>query len=344
MCPSPVVLDHVSKNYGGFRAVSDLSLELVPGQVTVLLGSNGAGKTTTLTMMTGLRKPTSGQVRVFGLDPADPRARSRTGVMLQDSGVPGALRVGELVRLFREFYPTPLDTDQVIEMAGLRDRLRVRAQDLSGGQRQRLYFALAVCGDPELLFLDEPTVAMDVDSRNQFLGHIRGLADRGRTVVLTTHYLAEAERLADRVVLIHRSRLIADGTKAEIKALTTGKRVSFLLPGEAGPAEFDGLPVDGLELTPQAGHTAVRFHSDRPEDVLSTLMLRGSGLTDLQVVGVDLEETVQRLVHQAAENGTEDTGGGGTKAAEPTTAPSEAEGPGAERPGAARSETAEVQA
>ncbi|WP_377268733.1 ABC transporter ATP-binding protein [Peterkaempfera sp. SMS 1(5)a] len=297
--PSPVVLDGVSKDYGSFRAVSDLSLELTPGQITVLLGSNGAGKTTTLSMMTGLRKPTLGRVRVFGLEPADPRARTRTGVMLQDSGVPGVLRVRELIRLFRQYYPAPLDFDQVVEMASLRGQLNTRAQDLSGGQRQRLYFALAVCGDPELLFLDEPTVAMDVDSRNEFLGHIRALADRGRTVVLTTHYLAEAERLADRVVVIHRSRLIADGSKAELKALTAGKRVSFTLPDPVDATEFEGLPVEGLEISPEPEETVVRFHSTRPEEVLSALALRGTRLRDLEVVGVDLEEAVQNLVHQA---------------------------------------------
>ncbi|QMU73249.1 ABC transporter ATP-binding protein [Streptacidiphilus sp. P02-A3a] len=298
--PPPVVLDHVSKDYGGFRAVSDLSLELEPGRTTVLLGSNGAGKSTTLSMMIGLRKPSAGQVRVFGLDPADPRARARTGVMLQESGVPGALRVGELIQLFRAYYPNPLDFDQIVDLADLRGKLRARAADLSGGQRQRLYFALAVCGDPQLLFLDEPTVAMDVDSRNEFLRCIRELADRGCTVVLTTHYLAEAERLADRVVVIHRSRLIADGSKDELKALTAGKRVSFRLPGPVGVGEFEGLPVDGLELTPGAGETSVRFHSGSPEEVLSTLALRGLRLRDLEVVGADLEEAVQNLVHQAS--------------------------------------------
>jgi ABC-2 type transport system ATP-binding protein len=303
--PPPVVLDRVSKDYGGFRAVTDLSLELVAGQITVLIGSNGAGKTTTLSMMTGLRRPTSGTVRVFGLDPADPRARARTGVMLQDSGVPGALRVRELIRLFRQYYPEPLDTDHVVDMADLRGQLNTKAQDLSGGQRQRLYFALAACGDPHLLFLDEPTVAMDVDSRNAFLGHIRALADRGRTVVLTTHYLAEAERLADRVVVIHRSRLIADGSKAEVKALTAGKRVSFSLEGAADPAEFDGLPVDDLELTPGGKHTAVRFHSRSPEEVLHALALRGTRLSDLEVVGVDLEDAVHHLVHQTGRQSAE---------------------------------------
>jgi ABC-2 type transport system ATP-binding protein len=295
----PVVLDRVSKDYGAFRAVSELSLELQAGQITVLLGSNGAGKTTTLSMMTGLRNPSSGTVRVFDLDPADPRARARTGVMLQDSGVPGALRVGELIRLFRAFYPNPIPVDRVVEMADLKGRLNVRAQNLSGGQRQRLYFALAVCGDPELLFLDEPTVAMDVDSRNRFLGHVRGLADRGRTVVLTTHYLAEAERLADRVVLIHRSRLIADGSKQELKGLTAGKRVALSLPGPADASTFDGLPVEDLELTPEGGRTAVRLRSTRPEEVLAALAVRGVAFADLEVVGIDLEEAVQNLVHQA---------------------------------------------
>jgi len=263
----------------------------VPGEVVAVLGPNGAGKTTAISLMLGTRSPTAGTVRLFGLPPRDRRARTLRGAMLQDSGVPGTLTVRELVDLFRAYYPTPLDASTVLGLAGLEAQARTAAAKLSGGQRQRLYFALAICGDPPILFLDEPTVAMDVASRRAFLETVVGYGERGRTVVLTTHFMDEADQVAKRVVVIDRGVLIADAPPAVIKARTAGKRVRFRLEGDLPRAAFDGLPVTGLERS----NGTIHFLSNEPEDVLAALFARRVGIRDLEVGGADLEEAFLAL-------------------------------------------------
>ncbi|PYN15675.1 MAG: hypothetical protein DME05_10970 [Candidatus Rokuibacteriota bacterium] len=173
---TPVVeLVGARKRFGDVEAVRGVDLTIAEGEMVALLGPNGAGKTTSIGLMLGLRRPTDGQARLFGHDPADRRARSRCGVMLQESGTTGVLTVRELVDLFRAYYPSPLPTERAIALAGLEPKAGARAWTLSGGERQRLYFALAVCGDPEALFLDEPTVGMDVETRRAVLESIRAL-------------------------------------------------------------------------------------------------------------------------------------------------------------------------
>jgi ABC-2 type transport system ATP-binding protein len=272
------------KRYGSVEALKGVNVAIRPGELVAMLGPNGAGKTTSISLMLGLRKPTSGQARLFGLDPRDRRARSHCGVMLQESGVPDTLRVVELVDLFRSYYPHPMPAQRAIEMAGLEEQARKQAQKLSGGQRQRLYFALAVCGDPEVIFLDEPTVGMDVEARRAFLASIRAFAGAGKTIVLTTHYLEEADELAERVIVIDRGVVVADAPPAEIKSRVVGKRVSFA--GRFSEADFRGLPYSNLEL---AGER-VRLLSSAPEKLLGELFRRGAEIHDLQVVGADLEE------------------------------------------------------
>src|SRR6266487_2001874 len=209
------------KNYGSVEALRGVDIAIRPGELVAMLGPNGAGKTTAISLMLGLRRPTAGRARLYGQDPTDRRARSRCGVMLQESGVSSALRVRELVDLFRAYYPHPMSADRAIALAGL--------------QRQRLYYALAVCGDPEVLFLDEPTVGMDVESRRAFLDGIREFWSSGKTIVLTTHYLDEADELAQRVVVVDRGLVIADAPPADIKSKVAGKRVSF----DAGGADLE---------------------------------------------------------------------------------------------------------
>lgn len=211
--------------------------------------------------------------------------------MLQDSGVPAVLTVRELVNLFRAYYPAPLDTDVAIELAGLATEAGTAVGRLSGGQRQRLYFALAVSGDPEALFLDEPTVAMDVASRRAFLATIRTWASRGRTIVLTTHDMDEADDLAERVVVIDHGTIVADDSPAAIKARVPGRRVSFRSDPALGAADLAGLPVDGLTVD----RGIVRFLSNEPEIVLGALFARGVHPLDLEVVGADLEEAFLSL-------------------------------------------------
>src|SRR5205807_316600 len=197
--PSELIDAH--KTYGSVEALRGVDVAIEPRELVAMLGPNGAGKTTAISLMLGLRRPTAGSARLFGLDPTERRARSRCGVMLQESGVDTALHVRELVELFRSYYPRPMPAERAIGLAGLQEQARVPAGKLSGGQRQRLYYALAICGDPEVLFLDEPTVGMDVESRRAFLSSIEEFAANGRTIVLTTHYLEEADQLAQRIVV-----------------------------------------------------------------------------------------------------------------------------------------------
>ena len=286
-----VELVQARKHYDSVEALRGVDLAVGHGEVVAILGPNGAGKTTAISLMLGLRRPTAGQARLFGLNPTDRRARSRCGVMLQESGVTDVLKVREIVDLFRAYYPSPMPTERALGMAGLADQADRQIGKLSGGQRQRLYYALAVCGDPEVIFLDEPTVGMDVESRRAFLNSIREFFREGKTIVLTTHYLEEADQLAGRVVVIDRGLIIADAPPAQIKAQVAGKRISFFADRALSASDFAGLPVSHLEV--DAGR--VRLLSNQPEEVLRTLFVKGVALQDLEVVGADLEEAFLAL-------------------------------------------------
>ena len=259
-----------------------------------MLGPNGAGKTTSISLLLGLRKPTSGKALLFGLDPNKLDARSRVGVMLQESGIPQMLKVNETVDLFRSYYPKPMARDRAIAMAGLKEKAGALVKELSGGQRQRLYFALAVCGDPDVLFLDEPTVGLDVEGRRSFIERIAEFAQLGRTVVLTTHYLEEADQLAKRVIVIDRGVVIADATPAEIKSKVAGKRVRFVAP-DLHEKNLDGLPVTAVTIK----DGRVQLLTNQPESVLRDLFQRGVEISDLEVSGADLEDAfIAMTTHQ----------------------------------------------
>ena len=287
-----VELASVRKDYGSVIALKGVDLAIRPGEVVAILGPNGAGKTTAISLMLGLRRPTTGSVRLFGLAPADLRARSRCGVMLQESGVPDLLTVRDLVRLFGAYYPRKLPADQVIRQAGLEEKADSRAGDLSGGQQQRLYYALAICGDPEVLFLDEPTVGMDVEGRRAFLASLRQWASAGRTIVLTTHYLEEADQLAERIVVIDRGRIIADAPPAEIKSRVAGKKIAVRFRGAAPRALLEALPVSGLAVN---GDHATMLSADPVAAVRRIFAERGEDVLDLEVAGADLEEAFVHL-------------------------------------------------
>jgi ABC-2 type transport system ATP-binding protein len=290
--PPVVELVSARKRYGDVEALKGVDLAIAAGELVAVLGPNGAGKTTSVALMLGLRRPTAGQARLFGLDPSDRLARSRCGVMLQESGVPGLLTVRELVELFRAYYPAPRPAAEAIALAGLETRTSTAAGKLSGGERQRLYFALAICGDPEALFLDEPTVGMDVESRRAFLEGIRALSVAGKTIVLTTHYLEEADALARRVVVIDRGVVIADAPPADIKARVANRKISFVTDARLGDGMLAGLPVRGIEIS----GSRVRMLSNEPELVLRSLFERGVAIRDLEVVGAALEDAFLSLV------------------------------------------------
>ena len=283
MAPAAQLIE-ATKKYGSVEALKGVSIDIELGEVVAMLGPNGAGKTTSISLLLGLRKPTSGKALLFGLKPDDLNARSRVGVMLQESGIPTVLKVSELVDLFRSYYPKPMARDRAIAMAGLEEKANAQVKELSGGQKQRLYFALAVCGDPEVLFLDEPTVGMDVEGRRSFIERIAEFIQIGRTVVLTTHYLEEADQLAKRVIVIDRGVVIADASPQEIKSRVAGKRVRFA--AALTEKDLEGLPVSTSTIQDHR----VQLLTNQPEAVLRELFRRGVEIADLEVAGADLED------------------------------------------------------
>lgn len=284
--PPPVELTEATKTFGPVTALDRVDLRVRPGETVAVLGPNGAGKTTAISLMLGLRAPTSGSARLFGRDPREPSSRERVGVMLQESGVPSTLKVREALELFRRLYRRPTSVAAALEAAGLEEKAGARIGDLSGGQRQRLYFALAIVGDPELLILDEPTVGLDVESRHGFWKQIRQMVADRKTVVLTTHYLEEADALADRIVVIDHGRIIAEGSPAAIKSRVGGKTIRF---------RADGVGEDDLRRLPgvrRVNRTADGFelYSLEAEATLARLFQEGIVISDLEVVGARLEE------------------------------------------------------
>jgi ABC-2 type transport system ATP-binding protein len=294
MPPAAQLID-ATKKYGAVAALKGISLDIELGEVVAMLGPNGAGKTTSISLLLGMRKPTSGKALLFGLNPDHLDARSRVGVMLQESGIPSMLKVREIVDLFRSYYPKPMARDRAVAMAGLEEKTNAQVKELSGGQKQRLYFALAVCGDPEVLFLDEPTVGMDVEGRRSFIERIAEFAGLGRTVVLTTHYLEEADQLAKRVIVIDRGLVIADASPQEIKSKVAGKRVRFTAEALTDK-DLEGLPITTSTI---ADHS-VQLLTNQPEAVLRELFRRGVEISELEVSGADLEDAfISLTTHQA---------------------------------------------
>lgn len=294
----PAVEFHtVSKSFGTVQALHEVSFTIPQGQVMALLGPNGAGKTTAISLMLGLRRPSHGQVRLLGRDPRDRRARSRCGIMLQESGVPLNLRVRETITLFRSYYPHPLPLAQILEMAGLKKKAMAQIGSLSGGQRQRLYFALAVCGDPDVLFLDEPTAGLDVEARHGFWEHIRSFVLQGKTILLTTHYLEEADALAERIIVIDRGRVRADASPAALKAQVANKRVSFNVSEPLRPEFFVHLPVQQLEL----GDRHVTLLTKELETVLRAVFTQPVEIANLEISGAGLEEAFFQLIQDPSE-------------------------------------------
>ncbi|MBM7569003.1 ABC transporter ATP-binding protein [Paenibacillus sacheonensis] len=291
-----IQLNGVSKIYKDKKAVDNLTLSIAEGTVVALLGPNGAGKTTTVSMILGLHKPTKGTVKLLGGDPGDARVRDRIGAMLQDVSVIEGLKVGESINLFRSYYERPLDLDYLLKVSNLESEKNKMASSLSGGQQRRLNFALALAGDPEVIFLDEPTVGMDVTSRQLFWETVRAMAGKGRTIVLTTHYLDEADSVADRIVVINNGKIIADGTPGEIKSETTGRMVTFV----AGPT----VTTDALHRLPgvtdvEWSGRQVKVFSNDTDALIKALVLENFDMRDIEISTGGLEDAFQALVQQA---------------------------------------------
>ncbi len=229
--PAAVTFENVSKHYGQVKAVNELSLEIPQGRTIAFLGPNGAGKSTSIDMLLGLRRPTSGTVHVFGKSPRDAITAGHVGAMLQSGGLLSDVSVGELITLMTKLHPRPLPVDEVLKRANIADIADRKANKLSGGQTQRVRFAIAIAGDSDLIVLDEPTTGMDVENRQIFWETMKVEAQRGKTILFATHYLDEADQIADQVIVINKGRLLASGTAAEIKARAGFQRISFRLAG-----------------------------------------------------------------------------------------------------------------
>ncbi len=286
------------KTYAGRRAVDGISFSVARGETFALLGPNGAGKTTTMEILEGYRPADAGTVRVLGLDPQreGARLRPRLGVMLQEGGLYRAITPREALRLFASYYAAPADPDALLALVGLADAARVRYRRLSGGQKQRLALALALIGRPELLFLDEPTAGMDPQARVATWELVRQLKAAGVTVLLTTHYLEEAERLADRVAIIDHGRLVALGSPT---ALTRGDatRVQFRAEPGLDLAALRGLPSAADAAEPQPGVYALetRAAADLLVELTTWLRERNVVPTEVRVGEASLEDVFLRL-------------------------------------------------
>ena len=291
-------LEGVNKNYEDIRALKGVNFRVHAGEVVALLGPNGAGKTTAVKLLLGLLQPNAGRVRVFGGDPTNPENRMRTGAMLQVGRVPETLRVREHIDLFSSYYQKPMTPAEVLAVSGLEKLSDRKFGELSGGQRQRVLFALAICGDPDLLFLDEPTVGLDVEARRMLWDEIRQLVRRGKTVLLTTHYLQEADALADRVAVINEGEIIAVGSPSEIKAQTAGKRIRCIT----------SLALERLRQIPgvtevKEDREAVELHAGEAEPVVRQLLALDAGLSGLEVSAAGLEEAFLALTQESPKNG-----------------------------------------
>jgi ABC-2 type transport system ATP-binding protein len=284
---APVVsFQNVSKHYGGLRAVDGLTLDLRAGETVALLGPNGAGKSTSLDMLLALRKPTSGKIQMFGSDPYHAVKSGRVGAMLQSGGLMPEVTVRELVTLVTRLHPKPEPVDTTLKRAGIAQFADQRVDRLSGGQTQRVRFALAICGKSELIVLDEPTAAMDVETRRLFWNSMKEEVAQGRTLLFATHYLEEADQAADRILVINRGRLLADGTPAEIKARAGAKRLSFRLDrvDEAFLLSLPGLV--NLEIR----NDVVQIQSSDSDATLYAVLDAGYRPADLEVTSLGLEQ------------------------------------------------------
>ncbi|HLV97794.1 MAG TPA: ABC transporter ATP-binding protein [Ktedonobacterales bacterium] len=283
----------VTKTFGAVRAVDGIDVEIRRGETVALLGPNGAGKTTSISMLLGLLKPTAGTVAVFGQSPEQAIKHSLIGAMLQEGKLMSGVRVGEFLDFVRSLHPAPLSKEKLMDLASLGEIEHRRVDRLSGGQTQRVRFAMAIAGNPQLLLLDEPTAAMDVEARRDFWTSMHAYAAEGHTILFATHYLEEAETSASRLIIIARGHVIADGTVPEIQARYGEPRVTFTLQ-EEGAKGFEQFPgVHRVEVVDQH----VTLHTSNPDATARALVASAIPWKDLEVKSTDLEETFIKLVH-----------------------------------------------
>jgi ABC-2 type transport system ATP-binding protein len=296
MTAAAIRVEGLRKSYGDFEAVRGVSFEVAEGELLAMLGPNGAGKTTTIEILEGFRERSSGEVEVLGFDPAHGGAamRERLGIVLQDCGIDPYLSVREVVQMHASYYPAARDVDEVVHLVGLDEKARSRVSKLSGGQKRRLDVALGLVGDPELLFLDEPTTGFDPAARRQSWELIRDLGTLGKTVLLTTHYMDEAQYLADRVIVLARGEIVADGSPESIGGRATAPaHVSFLLPPGIAVAD---LPVGVDEVVEGEAHVQTQEPTAMLARLTSWALEHGGELEGLSVMRPSLEDVYLELV------------------------------------------------
>jgi ABC-2 type transport system ATP-binding protein len=276
---------------GPVRAVRGIDIAIAPGETVALLGPNGAGKSTTIDMLLGLAEPDAGTVSLFGGTPADAIAAGRVGAMLQTGGLLRDLTVRELVSMMAALYPRPLGVDEVLELTGLQATAAQRTEKLSGGQSQRVRFACALVSNPDLLVLDEPTVAMDVEGRHAFWETMREFASRGTTIVFATHYLEEADAFADRAVLMAHGRVVADGPTTEIKARVGSRTIRATLPGVPDAAL---LALAGVATVARRG-ASITLRCTDSDAAIRDLLAGYPATSDVEISGAGLEEAFLEL-------------------------------------------------
>jgi ABC-2 type transport system ATP-binding protein len=294
------------KAYGDLHAVGGIDFSVHEGEIFALLGPNGAGKTTTVEILEGYRSRDGGDVRVLGFDPATGggRFRDRIGIVLQAAGIELQLTVGEALRQYGSYYSRPRDAEELCALVGLTEKFHARVGNLSGGQRRRLDLALALVGHPEVMFLDEPTTGFDPEARRRSWDLIASLRDLGTTIVLTSHYMDEVERLADRLVVIMRGRIVASGAPAELMAGPSPARISFRLPNGVDASQLPA--IDGERCEDVDG--GVMWQTAAPTPLLHALtawaVARGIELDGLTVTRPSLEDVYLALTDRAGEEVT----------------------------------------
>ncbi len=288
-----VSLTNVTKSFQNKKAVNGVSFSIGKGEVVAILGPNGAGKTTTISMILGLLTPTAGEVKLFNRQPYEKQVREKIGVMLQEVSVMHGLKVREILELIRSYYPNPLSLQELVTLTGLTEKdLKTMAEKLSGGQKRRLSFALALAGNPELIIFDEPTVGMDITSRNRFWHTVKVLAAQGKTIIFSTHYLQEADDAAERILLFKDGIIVADGMPEQIKSRISKQSVSFKVDPE--------ISLENLYLHPEINdifrkNDRVYIQANNTDKVLELLFQEKIGACEIRIEGGKLEEAFQQL-------------------------------------------------
>lgn len=294
-----VDIKQLTKVFKDKKAVDNVSFSIRRGEIVAILGPNGAGKSTTMLLILGLLQPTKGEAKVFNGDAKDKKIRERIGVMLQEVSLMDGLKVKEIIGLFRSYYPKPLSIDKLIGLTGLSDEdLNKRTDKLSGGQKRRVGFALALSGDPDLLFFDEPTVGMDISARKVFWKTVRELADQGKTIIFSTHYLQEADDVAERIILFNKGKVIADGKPEDLKGNLLKQSVSFIVDAPFPKETFLQLPQVS-DVYVKGGRTFII--TSNTDLVLSKIFTEQLAVHDITIEKGRLEEAFEQLTFEQLE-------------------------------------------